>query len=62
MSVMKVRYRTSGGAHSTAYTDGRVGHSMDHHGVDKHTDLPVVVRWTGREWVEVVPNAEQAAT
>lgn len=52
---MKVGYRKLNGYISTAYLDDdwddRPGNVYT--GEDKYTELPVTVRWTGEEWVEL---------
>jgi hypothetical protein len=47
---MKVDYRTTSGHLSTAYLDEPYGETAQ--GVDKHSDTPLTLRWTGTEWQE----------
>lgn len=46
---MKVRYGT---LQTAAYLTQQLDDGT-HVGTDKHTDLPVHLRWTGDKWVEV---------
>lgn len=51
----KISYHALDGYVSKAYVDEEpIGDY--HHGVNKHTDDPVCVYWTGTDWIEVDPE------
>ena len=50
---LKVHYLIDGGYSSTAYLDDRPLRDGSHVGTNKHSDLPVHLRWNGDDWVQV---------
>lgn len=48
----KVRYTTLGANQTTAYLDGEIVPDV-YVGVNKYTDEPISVLWTGEKYVEV---------
>jgi hypothetical protein len=50
----KIEYHMPNGFTSDAYLDDDLREDSDiMTGVDKHTDVPVTVRWTGERWVQL---------
>ncbi len=52
---LKIEYVLPSGHTSTAYVDKEREDQDICRGVDKHTDEPLVVRWTGEKWIQLPP-------
>ena len=55
MDELKIEYHMPNGFTSTAYVTREREDQDILRGTDKHTDAPVVVRWTGEKWVQLPP-------
>lgn len=50
----KIEYQLPNGFTSDAYLDDEIPETPEIlTGVDKHTDAPITVRWSGERWVQL---------